>query len=115
MTRAVYLDDIRYPADGWELVKTYWECIEALKQGDVDYLSLDHDLGIHESSYYLQEHEFSAGRFWPHTGYDVCKWMVENNVWPKISITLHSANPVGRNNMRQLIMRYKPETLLVFG
>jgi hypothetical protein len=115
MGRLIYLDDIRAPYDGWELVKTASECIEALKGGDVEYLSLDHDLGVHESSYFSQEHEFSAGQFWPGTGYDVCKWMAENNVWPSRSITLHTANPVGRINMRQLINRYKPEGLLVFG
>ena len=113
--RHVYLDDIRYPPEPWELVRTYRECLEALQMGNVDYLSLDHDLGIHESSYYMQEHEFSAGQFWPYTGYDVCKWMVEHNIWPSVSITLHTANPVGRINMRQLINRYKPEGLLVFG
>ncbi len=95
--RHIYLDDLRGCPEGWEIVHTYGACIDALKEGDVGYLSLDHDLGV--------DHE---GKVYGKTGYDVCKWMVENNVWPKISITLHSANPVGRINMRQLLARYCP-------
>lgn len=110
----IYLDDIRTPPDGWTIVRTYAECIEALQTGNVDYLSLDHDLA--------EEHYAVSTGYTDHqpvfrepTGYDVCKWMVENDVWPKKAITLHSANPVGRQNMRQLLERYKPEGVGLFG
>ena len=41
----IYLDDCRPAPEGYRLVKTARECIEALAAGGVKYLSLDHDLG----------------------------------------------------------------------
>lgn len=87
----VYLDDIREVKPGYVLAKTYKECIEYLKSGKVERLSLDHDLGTNKS------------------GYDVCKWMVENNIKVPM-IFIHTANPVGRDNMKQLLERYFPES-----
>jgi len=42
------------------------------------------------------------------TGYDLVKWMAENEVWPKNKPTVHSDNPVGRKNMLGVIDRYGP-------
>lgn len=93
----IYLDDLRPAPDGFILVETAVECIEKLIKfsGKVNILSLDHDLGGER------------------TGYDVVKLMVDmyqrgNNLFPK-TIILHTANPVGRENMAQLIKRYKPD------
>ena len=86
----LYLDDMRRPPVGWLLVKTAHAAIDVLKTVDVEELSLDHDLGEE------------------HTGYDVAKWIVENNVWPA-RIILHTMNPVGRQNMWQLLQSAAPE------
>ncbi len=113
MISHLYLDDIRYPPEGWQLVKTYAECIEILRTMPVQYLSLDHDLA---EEHYAMSTGYSGGQvFREPTGYDVCKWMVEHDVWPSEAITLHSANPVGRNNMRQLLERYKPAHVRLYG
>ncbi len=111
--RHIYLDDLRACPEGWELVRTYQQCIEALREGNVDYLSLDHDLA--EGHYAVDSGYFGEMVCKEPTGYDVCKWMVETDTWPSTSITLHTANPVGRNNMRQLLMRYKPDYVQVYG
>ena len=34
------------------------------------------------------------------------RWMVENDRWPGLKPTVHSANPIGRKNMRDMINRY---------
>lgn len=86
----LYLDDYRKPPNGWTLATTADECIEVLKSGLVTELSLDHDL---------------AGE---KTGYEVVKWMVENNVFPPL-IIIHTMNPVGRQRMFDTILRYAPE------
>lgn len=112
MITHLYLDDIRYPPEGWTLVKTYSACIELLRTHEVHYLSLDHDLGEGEIIGMPDIFQFYDGLC---TGYDVCKWMVENSVWPTQAITLHTANPVGRNNMRQLLERYKPDHVRLYG
>lgn len=86
----LYLDDERDTPDGWVRAYTCEGCISLLETELVSELSLDHDLGTST------------------TGYDVVKWLEEQahngrwNVVPK-SITVHSANPVGRQRMEQAI------------
>jgi hypothetical protein len=93
----LYLDDYRTPTkrqNGLELPDSYWVVVRTvadaktiLSTGIVDNASLDHDLGPGE------------------TGYDLVKWMEAQNVWPKGSIKVHSANPVGAANMRAVLGR----------
>jgi hypothetical protein len=68
-----------------------------IKNNQIDLLSLDHDLGDEK------------------TGYDVAKFIVCEGI--KIPhINIHSANPVGKENIRQLINRYFPSTkITLFG
>jgi hypothetical protein len=87
----LYVDDLRPCPEGWETVGTYEDAVAFLFLHPVEELSLDHDLG-HDG-----------------TGYDIVKWMFEANIWPK-KLRLHTANPVGRKNMRQLIEHYGPYT-----
>lgn len=91
----LYLDDLRPCPDGFILAKTSLECKMLAMFNFVNILSLDHDLGEEE------------------TGYDFCKWLVEKgitceDIYPKV-IYLHTANGVGRDNMYQLLNRYKPD------
>lgn len=82
----VYLDDERETPEGWKRV--YWpeEAIELLKSGQVEEISLDHDLGDDEHG----------------TGYDVVLWIEEQVLVhgftpPKIKV--HSANSSARQKM----------------
>lgn len=75
----IFLDDERETPDGW--VRVYWpaEAIALLESGQVDELSLEHDLG-----------DDTRG-----TGYDVILWIEEavalrGFIPPKIVV--HSAN-----------------------
>ncbi len=88
----LYLDDIRTPSQpDLHVVRTYKECIHMIKNNKVEFLSLDHDLGGKK------------------TGYDVAKFLVQERIEiPHINI--HSANPVGKRNIQQLIERYFPDT-----
>ncbi len=99
----LFLDDRRYPfttyhyygpkigipPDQWTLVRSTESARELLKCGLVRTLSLDHDLGGEE------------------TGYDLIKWIHENNHWHNIEqIYVHSANPVGARNIKEFADRY---------
>jgi hypothetical protein len=82
----VFLDDERQTPNGW--VRVYWpdEAIALLASGQVEELSLDHDLG-----------DDSRG-----TGYDVVVWIEEAVALrgfrpPKLSV--HSANSSARLKM----------------
>lgn len=93
----VYLDDMRRCPQGFVLAKSATECIILLQESEVNILSLDHDLGWDEP-----------------TGYEVVKFIVEQRIFPK-EIYIHTANPVGRMNMFQLLYRYKPEEVKLYN
>lgn len=91
----LYLDDRRRPPKGFAVARNYGECVLMLAESDVDVLSLDYNLGEQK------------------TGYDVAKWIVDHERWPKI-IYLHTSDPVGRDKMYQLLTRYKPKAVSVY-
>lgn len=88
----IYIDDMRQPLiPGAIWVKSYDEAIAALTALSPNsifplVMDFDHDLG--------------EGK----TGYDIAKWLVEYNYFGKFRI--HSMNPVGANNIRQLLKHY---------
>jgi hypothetical protein len=91
----VWLDDVRKAPEGWVHVKTPEEAIDLLRSGDVEEVSLDHDLGLATPE---------AER----TGYDVLAWLEEavaTGAWKHAlpAIHVHSANPVGWRRMEQAI------------
>src|SRR3990167_2628476 len=117
---SLFLDDTRLPSHvGWDdnewlTVRTAKEAFEILKQGNVVDLSLDHDLGMEIITTFAGGQYTEAYNDTTPTGYDLCKWMVENNVWPSGNIYIHSSNPVGRDNMKQLIDRYHPSSEIIY-
>jgi hypothetical protein len=88
----IFLDDERMPPDGWIHVHWPHEAIELLQTGNVDEISLDHDLGNDEQG----------------TGYDVILWIEEAVAArgfhaPKIFV--HSSNVSARIKMELGIKR----------
>lgn len=94
----IYLDDERTPI--WKSVpadtsiiicRSYKEAVDAVNlfsnKGWTNlFIDLDHDLGTKK------------------TGYDFCKWLVSKGFVGKFHC--HTANPVGRINMKQLLSHY---------
>jgi hypothetical protein len=94
----VYLDDLREAPEGWIRVKTAQEAIELLKQGNVEEISLDHDLGDEVNG----------------TGYDVIIWMeekvfLEKFIYPRIHI--HTANISAREKMEKGVRKIRSAIL----
>ena len=95
-TRLWVDDDLvdRRAPEGWVHTTTAWDAIEWLDAGNVIALSLDHDLGDDER----------CGR-----GIDIVNWLAEQQevhdrtLWPEEGITLHTANPYGRDAMARAI------------
>ena len=99
----LWLDDERDPkrqyiqeqfgAEGTETwVKTAQQAINALKRGDVESISLDHDLGPAEAG----------------TGYDVAKWIEEqafHGTLPRLTWFIHSLNHIGMLNMTRAMQK----------
>jgi hypothetical protein len=90
----IWLDDIRPAPVGWLWAKTADECNGYLNEnkGNVNMLSLDHDLGDDEV--------FG-------TGFSVCKYLIAYDKCFPRKIYLHTANPIGRENMYGLLINYK--------
>lgn len=93
----LWLDDDevdRAAPEGWLQVTTAQAAIAWLDNENVIALSLDHDLGDDDR----------YGR-----GIDVVNWLGEQQevhdrpLWPKEGITLHTANPYGRDAMARAI------------
>lgn len=81
----VFLDDCRPAPEGWMLVRWPEDVIALLETGDVDAVSLDHDLGDDKR-----------------TGYDVLLWIEEavaTRAFVPPEISIHSANAGARLRM----------------
>lgn len=90
----LWLDDIRPAPEGWFWVKNVDRAKKILvSEPQWDEVSLDHDLG-----------EWTN---WGGDGYYLVDWFCVTNTWP-IKITIHSMNPVGRDNMMRSIRAYGP-------
>jgi len=110
----LWLDDIRPAPEGWKHVRTVEEAKAVLRDGNVRYCSLDHDLGACDDCMQgLTPEQWLAktdGTSMPNcshfgTGYDLVSWMEEHNIWPWVLPRVHSANPVGRERMVKVILK----------
>ena len=106
--RKLYLDDIRVPkTDGWDIVRTYEDFVEWItKNGIPDEVSFDHDLAEinYDPSTFTE-----TFKYYEKTGYDAAKWLCEycwTNGLPIPKYNVHSANPVGRDNILQLLKNF---------
>ncbi len=91
----IWLDDLRPVPQGYEGAKSVNEAIALIEESekagiDIEVLDLDHDLG----DYYTD-------------GGDAIKlldWLAERETFYPVEI--HTANPVGRENMERMLARY---------
>lgn len=78
------------------IVRSYEDAVKKFEHrvsGDQFFVDLDHDLGFDDEQGIEKN------------GYDICKYIVENEV-PVVGFHIHSMNPVGAANMRQLLTHY---------
>ena len=118
MKKRIYLDDVRTPIekDHWVIVRSYDEFVEKINEiglENIDMISLDHDLGDtamaewHRNVYH--NYELNYDNITEKTGMDCAKWLVEyctENGLPMPIYLIHSANPVGADNIRAILKRY---------
>ncbi len=97
MTWKLYLDDERLPKTfkDWTVIRTVKEAEDKILQAGLpDECSLDHDIDERAN------------------GLDFVKWLIEQDLDGKINIpfdwkwNVHSANPMGKNNMESLLKNY---------
>jgi hypothetical protein len=92
----LFLDDERYPTNQSALIvrsfKEFKQIIEDF--GWPNHICFDHDLGKNQP-----------------TGLDVAKWIIEqdmdHNILPKdFTFSVHSMNPIGATNIKNLLQNY---------
>lgn len=94
--RALFLDDIRRPPEGWELVRTAQDfAIVVKREPTFDIMSLDHDLGETSRTGY--------GRPPSLDGTWVADWLVRNMEKMPKRVFIHSSNPVGAERMFKIL------------
>lgn len=113
----LFLDDERMPKDvtwlliggvghwgaDWQIVRSLSEAKDwVLANGFPDVISFDHDLGM---DHYAGNYDDGK------TGFDFAKWLVEFDMDTKtmpadFKFTVHSKNPIGSENIRELLNNY---------
>jgi hypothetical protein len=96
----IYLDDERTPKFGpWYIVRSYDEFVRTIKlNGMPTEISFDHDI----ASYDENDKE--------KTGLDAARFVVDycmDNDLPCPDFNVHSANPIGAENIKSLLEHFK--------
>lgn len=105
MRYKLYLDDLRFPDHhpDWRVARNYHDAVWYVETYGLPYhISFDHDLG-NEYDLAYAPYEF--------TGYDfakwLCNWMMDNvDNLDGFSYNVHSANPVGAENIRRYMENF---------
>lgn len=121
----IYLDDVRTPvADEWVVVRSYDEFVVKITElglNNIEYISLDHDLGDTAMQEYFQNvspnYQLNYDNIKEKTGLDCAKWLInhfydthpkrlemhrnDKRSYPLIfpTVYVHSANPIGSANI----------------
>lgn len=99
--KGLWIDDIRpLPSDlnedQWDIARTGWEALYLLDTKEYDVVSFDHDLAS-----FVGNKEIN--------GYDILVWLASRRVELKYvpkDIRVHTANPVGREKMLNVIEQF---------
>jgi len=123
----LYLDDYRQPKDSfsytynkiyydleWVIVRSYDEFVKyILENGLPQMVSFDHDLADEHydpDMYGSETYNKLYDSFEFKTGYDCAKWMIKYCMFNKIklpaAIHVHSMNPAGKQNIKNLFDTY---------
>lgn len=123
--RRLFLDDVRdinmiypnYDSKDWVIARNYHEFVNFIEKfGLPDFISFDHDLGFEHTRWYFENGghgnppDPKETVFKEKTGYDAAKWLTEyclNNNLKLPDYKVHSANPVGKQNIISYLENFK--------
>ncbi len=114
--KKLFLDDIRNPkTEGWEIVRNYDDFVKYITvNGLPDEISFDHDLGDDIARENVEngmsKRKARLLKKESKSGYDCAKWLCEycwGNGLPLPSWNVHSANPVGRDNIIAVLKSFE--------
>lgn len=99
----------------WKIVRNYREFVNFIeKNGKPDLISFDHDLAdghyhknMQEGVLNYETEDFESDEY--KTGYHCAQWLIEKcekENWKLPSFIVHSMNPVGTENIKNLLNNY---------
>jgi hypothetical protein len=94
----LWVDDIRKEPEGWTRAKTVTEAIRILDMGQVDEVSLDHDISYKVSIGHGDARPFCA----PETFEPVARFIAAR-FRSSLPVTLHTANAVAAERMKNIL------------
>lgn len=119
MTKKLFIDDVRVPetvglnSEDFDIVRDYDSAISYIEKHKPQYIAFDHDLADeHYAAYHKGESDFTK---FEKTGYQVAKWLIEQDIISGDYITVnfeysvHSYNPIGAKNIDMLLYNYITE------
>lgn len=94
----IYVDDLRIAPTGYVAALSVNQCKDIIEKAEknndiIEIIDLDHDLG---------DYAYDGG-----DAIKILYWLIERETFYPIAI--HTANPVGRENMQKTIERYWPK------
>lgn len=99
-----------YESNDWSIVKSYDEFINHIeKNGLPEIISFDHDLSFDHYYEKNQKGNLDYNNFTEKTGYHCGEWLIEyckNNNLTLPKWFVHSANPVGSENIKKLLSSF---------
>lgn len=97
--------DFDYYNNDWTIVRTYDDFINLIENNDnINIISFDHDL---TNDHYRQESNINYDNMTDKCGYHCLKYFLENKFNPNTKLKVHSFNPEGKKNMKNLIDEHK--------
>jgi hypothetical protein len=113
----LYLDDIRMPVDPtWQVVRSYDEFVNHIQYNGLENyqcISFDHDLGEEAMKEYYRNAKpngkIDYDSIKEKTGMDCARWIVNYALRTQVYLPVtyvHSANPVGAENIMNYINNY---------
>ncbi|WEM33193.1 hypothetical protein EJP02_132 [Escherichia phage EJP2] len=96
----MFIDDLRdaekhYPNEGFIVTRTYNEAVQYVQEhGLPSFVSFDHDLGDTDST--DEKTGYSFAKF-------LIEYMIDNDLREPFEYFIHSANPVGAENIKQYL------------
>lgn len=118
LTKRIYLDDFRTPVDPiWEVVRNQEQFIKALERikDEKIIISFDHDLDSSAmEDYFKYQHKgiqfIDYEKILEPTGLDCARYLISSGKWKNLaSYYVHSANPMGTDNIINLLDTFLEE------
>lgn len=119
MSYRLFLDDERFPRQvswvwlpthhdpDWVIVRNYNDFVDCItKNGLPEFIAFDHDLALEHYKHVDASRPPQYDAYAEKTGYDAAKWLkryCEAAARPIPPYVVHSMNPVGRENIKNLL------------